>query len=228
MRVPARPPASPPSSSQSPRVHKGKRGRRKGSKTKPRSCSGWGEPPALGFLLALSFQALLTSPGPEPPHPAPAVLTAPQQALQFLRRWSLTARMRRRGPWGLRGQAGFQAGPSPMGFRGQVHVSGPEVPWPDRMSPPRSPHLTMQSQSKRQSLPVPGPLPSRGAGAWVAVPKGGRAGTGASCAGFFFFLNHNGCVPHHFIFVTYISPSYFVKTPPPRSPPPPPKIDLAS
>ncbi|CAN0494942.1 unnamed protein product [Rangifer tarandus platyrhynchus] len=135
--------------------------------------------------------------------------------------------MRRRGPWGLRGQAGFQAGPSPMGFRGQAHVSGPEVPWPDRMSPPRSPHLTMQSQSKRQSLPVPGPLPSRGAGAWVAVPKGGRAGTGASCAGFF-FLNHNGCVPHHFIFVTYISRSYFVKTPPPRSPPPPPKIDLAS
>ena len=71
------PPASPPSSSQSPRVHKGKLGRRKGSKTKPRSCSGSGEPPALGFLLALSFQALLTSPGPGPPHPAPAVLAAP-------------------------------------------------------------------------------------------------------------------------------------------------------
>lgn len=51
--------------------------------------------PPLVFLL-LCFQALLTSPGPGPPHPAPAVLARPQ-ALQLLGRWSPTAWMRRRG-----------------------------------------------------------------------------------------------------------------------------------
>ena len=73
-----------------------------------------------------------------------------------------------------------------MGLRGQAHVSGPEVPWPDRMSPPRSPHLTMQSQSKRQSLPVPGPLSS-----WERVhgwgsQKGDEQGRGLLCGICFF------------------------------------------
>lgn len=48
--------------------------------------------------------------------------------------------------------------------------------------------------------------------------NGGTSGDQGLLGGFFFFFffNHNGCVPHHFIFVTYISRSNFVKTPPPR------------
>lgn len=74
LRARARPPASPPSSSQSPSVRKGNADVERAAKPSLGPAAGGGSLPPLVFFLLLSFQALLTSPGPGPPHPAPAVL----------------------------------------------------------------------------------------------------------------------------------------------------------
>lgn len=103
--------------------------------------------------------------------------------------------------------------------RGQAHVPVPRSPGLIGMSPPRPPHLTMQSHPSANPSPSQDPCPA-GCGCVGGGPKD-EQGLGP-CVGFFFF-NHNGCVPHHVIFVTYISPSYFVKTPP-RSPPHHPRL----